>query len=97
MLLIRRVLTRCVLTLAAALALAGPVIAQPSGKPQYGAFGLDLTAMDQSVPPGQDFNRYASGAWLARTTIPPDKSIASLRLLMTDAVQTRLRTMCRAG
>jgi putative endopeptidase len=42
-------------------------------KPQYGAWGFDLSAMDRSVKPGDDFNRYASGAWLARTTIPADK------------------------
>ena len=76
---------------------AAPALGAQASRPQYGAWGLDLTAMDPAVPPGQDFNRYASGAWLARTTIPPDKSIASLRILMTDAIQARLRGMMQTA
>ncbi|MBX7486970.1 M13 family metallopeptidase [Qipengyuania sp. GH25] len=36
----------------------------------YGEWGVDLTAMDRSVDPGDDFYRYVSGKWLARSTIP---------------------------
>jgi len=46
---------------------------EPVAKPQYGTWGVDLTAMDNGVRAGDDFNRYASGAWIARTTIPADK------------------------
>jgi putative endopeptidase len=67
--------------------------AQESNKPQYGSWGLDLTAMDPSVKAGDDFNRYASGAWLARTQIPPDQSIASLRYLMSDITEARLHEL----
>jgi putative endopeptidase len=81
-----------------ALALAGAVAlgatsAAAADKPQYGAWGLDLTAMDTSVKPGDDFNRYASGAWLDRTTIPADKSIASLRYLISDLTESRLHEL----
>ena len=68
----------------------GPVGAN---HPQYGAWGIDLTAMDPSVKPGDDFNRYASGAWLARTQIPADRPIASLRYLMTDVTEARLHEL----
>ncbi|MBF6026097.1 M13 family metallopeptidase [Lysobacter niastensis] len=34
------------------------------GKPQLGDFGVDLSARDLSVKPGDDFNRYVSGTWL---------------------------------
>lgn len=54
--------------------------------PQYGSWGFDLTAMDQSIKPGDDFNRYASGAWLARTTIPADKALFTLRMMMNDTI-----------
>ena len=33
-------------------------------KPQLGRFGVDLSARDASVKPGDDFNRYASGHWI---------------------------------
>lgn len=61
--------------------------------PQYGPWGFDLTAMELSVKPGDDFNRYASGAWLDRTAIPADKPIVSLRLMMTDAIEDRLHDL----
>jgi putative endopeptidase len=65
--------------------------------PQYGAWGFDLTAMDRSVKPGDDFNRYASGAWLDRTEIPADKPMASLRYLMSDAIEARLHELMEAA
>jgi putative endopeptidase len=61
--------------------------------PQYGAWGFDLTAMDTSAKPGDDFNRYASGAWLARTTIPADKPLFTLRMIMNDAIDARLHEL----
>ncbi|HXY97178.1 MAG TPA: M13 family metallopeptidase [Steroidobacteraceae bacterium] len=36
--------------------------------------GLDLSAIDRSVAPGDDFFRYANGAWLSRTKIPADRA-----------------------
>jgi putative endopeptidase len=62
-------------------------------KPEYGAWGVDLTAMDLKVKPGDDFNRYASGAWMSRTTIPADKPMASLRYVMTDRTEGRLHQL----
>jgi putative endopeptidase len=61
--------------------------------PEYGAWGFDLTAMDLKVKPGDDFNLYASGAWLARTEIPADKPIVSLRRMMTDTIEARLHEL----
>ncbi|HRD28307.1 MAG TPA: M13-type metalloendopeptidase [Caulobacter sp.] len=42
--------------------------------PRYGAWGFDLSGMDRSVKPGDDFYMWASGAWNARTEIPSDRS-----------------------
>jgi putative endopeptidase len=67
--------------------------AQEGNKPQYGSWGIDLTAMDPDVKPGDDFNRYASGAWLARTPIPSDKPMATLRYLMSDITEARLHEL----
>src|ERR1700729_3774054 len=67
--------------------------AQEWNKPQYGSWGIDLTAMDPNVKPGNDFNRYASGAWLARPQIPPDQPLASLRHLMSDVTEARLHEL----
>ena len=76
------------LAVATALALslaAAPALAQDSptsnngeqivvvGHPLIGDFGLDLTTIDPTAKPGDDFERYASGAWIDRTDIPADK------------------------
>ena len=43
-------------------------------KAQIGAFGLDLSARDLSVKPGDDFFGYANGSWDKSFTIPEDKA-----------------------
>ena len=76
---------------------ASAASAQGADKPEYGAWGVDLTAMDLKVKPGNDFNRYASGAWMERTVIPADKPMASLRYLMTDRTEGRLHQLMEAA
>ena len=44
-----------------------------SRKPENGAWGIDLTGMDPSVKPGDDFYGYVNGKWVERTEIPADK------------------------
>jgi endothelin-converting enzyme/putative endopeptidase len=36
--------------------------------------GLDITAMDRSVDPCEDFFQYSCGGWIARNPIPADKA-----------------------
>src|SRR6266436_1461945 len=43
-------------------------------KPVIGDFGLDLSAGNHSVKPGDDFFAYANGAWYDAFTIPADHS-----------------------
>jgi putative endopeptidase len=42
--------------------------------PQIGPFGIDLTAMDTSIKPGDDFYRYVNGTWLKNAKIPADRA-----------------------
>ena len=42
--------------------------------PKYAAWGIDLSGRDLSVKPGDNFYRYANGAWDERTVIPPDRT-----------------------
>src|SRR5947207_8925567 len=72
--------------------LAG-AFAQPSGKPQYGVWGFDTDGADLKTKPGDDFFRYANGAWLDRVQIPPDKPGYSLRLAMSDLTEQRLHDL----
>ncbi|MEY2574090.1 MAG: putative endopeptidase [Verrucomicrobiota bacterium] len=83
---VRSVLFVSVLLIVAALA-------QPGGKPQYGVWGFDTEGADFKTKPGDDFFRYANGAWLDRVQIPADKSAYSLRLAMTDLTEQRLHDL----
>ena len=64
-----------------------------AGKPKFGTFGFDAAGVDRATRPGDDFFRYANGAWVDRTEIPSDKAAYSLRLQMTDLVEQRLHDL----
>ena len=40
-------------------------------KPQYGAWGYDVAGADKATKPGDDFFRFANGAWLDQHANPP--------------------------
>ncbi|MBY6223666.1 M13 family metallopeptidase [Ferrimonas balearica] len=50
------------------------VVQAPQGKPELGTFGIDLSARDLSVRPGDDFFAYASGNWYDNYEMPADKT-----------------------
>jgi putative endopeptidase len=43
-------------------------------EPQFGQFGLDLSAQQKWVKPGNDFYHYAEGQWLDTAKIPADRT-----------------------
>ncbi|MGZ8633619.1 MAG: M13 family metallopeptidase [Solirubrobacteraceae bacterium] len=55
------------LALAGALVGAAPVLAQGPARPR----GVDPANLDTTCAPCADFNRFANGGWLKRSTIPP--------------------------
>ncbi|VVT02719.1 Peptidase M13 [Sphingomonas sp. EC-HK361] len=63
------------------------------GKPKLGDFGVDLTAMDKNVAPGDDFYNYVNGAWMARTEIPADKASWGGFGILRDLSDTRTRAV----
>ena len=79
----------------AALLIAGagaPTLAA-DGAPQYGAWGFDLSGMDRSARPGDDFFRYANGAWLKHTEIPADRSNFGMHAALAERALLQLRTI----
>jgi predicted metalloendopeptidase len=51
-----------------------PTATVATPKAAIGTFGIDLTAMDKAVKPGDDFFKYVNGTWLATFKMPPDKT-----------------------
>jgi putative endopeptidase len=41
---------------------------------KFGTWGVDLTAIDPAVKPGDDFFEHVNGKWLKTAVIPPDRS-----------------------
>ncbi len=90
---------RTLLTIALASALAagaGMTVSNASAAdgattPKMGTFGIDLSARDTSVKPGDDFNRYTSGHWLDTYQLKDyETSFGSFNALRDESeVQTR--------
>ena len=70
---------------------AAPV--PPAPKPTYGTFGFDLSGMDRSVTPGNDFNGFANGTWIKQTEIPADRSSYSSFTTLTEQADRRNRQL----
>jgi putative endopeptidase len=62
-----------------------------TGRPAIGDFGVDLTSRDLSVKPGDDFEKYASGTWIAKTTIPSDRPSTGSFVDLRENVQTQVQ------
>ena len=60
---------------------------------RFGTWGVDITTRDMKVRPGDDFQRFASGAWLDANAIPADKSSNGVGSELNDRNQERLRTI----
>ena len=78
-------------------ALAFTAIAWSETKQSFGTWGVDLTSRDLKVKPGDNFNNYASGAYLARTEIPADQSNTGAGRDVFNLTQDQLRTLIEAS
>ena len=70
---------------------ASPSSAQPAGKPAFGSWGYDASAMDSSVMPGDDFFAYVNGSWFKRTEIAPDRTYAGIDSVLNDQIDRDVR------
>jgi putative endopeptidase len=59
--------------------------------------GLDLTGFDRTVRPQDDLYRFAGGAWLANTAIPPDRSNYGSFAILDDKAQEEVRQLIVAA
>ncbi|MEZ5996150.1 MAG: M13 family metallopeptidase [Hyphomonadaceae bacterium] len=58
-----------------------------------GAWGVDLSARDSSVSPGQDFFRYVNGGWLNSTEIPADRASWGTFDILLDKADNDVRAV----
>jgi predicted metalloendopeptidase len=69
----------------------------PSSSPPQQSVGLDVAGIDRSVTPGDDFFRYANGAWLKSTEIPPDRSSYGSGAVLVELTTQRVADLLRAA
>jgi putative endopeptidase len=83
---------------AAMMSVASSVLAQdqavqPVSIVHYGAWGVDLMSGDKSVNPGDDFYRYAEGAWFDKAVIPPDQASTGSGYDVENRAEKQLRAI----
>jgi putative endopeptidase len=89
---------------AATLVAATPMVAQPHQQPgasaqatrtapKFGSFGVDLTARDETVRPGQNFFLYANGTWFRNNPIPADQTAWGVSGVLREEVERQVRTI----
>lgn len=85
----------------AAILLAGtaPILAQgtapaaqgEAAASRYGAWGVDLSARDPAIRPGDDFWRYANNTWFRNNPIPADRTSWGVAPMLAEDVEGQLR------
>jgi putative endopeptidase len=61
--------------------------------PRYGAWGVDLSGQQTGVKAGDDFFRFANGAYLQKLVIPPDRSSFGNFLVLRDLSERRVKAL----
>lgn len=64
----------------------------PSGKPAEVA-NVNVSLLDASVRPGDDFYHYANGAWLSTYELPDDKTVFGNFYELRDQAQERVQSI----
>ena len=83
---------------AAALAMfaaAAPAAAANAAAPdaKFAPWGVDLTAADSSVKPGDDFWAFVNGGWDRRTEIDPQRTFAGIDSVLNDQIDVDVRSI----
>lgn len=66
-------------------------VVETTARDYWGDFGIDLTAKDTSVKPGNDFYRYVNGKWLDEFEMPADRSRYGAFTILAEKSEQRVR------
>lgn len=70
-----------------------PVTVAAAPVPKFAPWGVDLTAADATVKPGDDFFEFVNGSWNKRTDIAPDRSFAGIDSVLNDQIEKDVRSI----
>ena len=71
--------------------------AAPHAKAAIGEFGIDLSAGNPAVKPGDDFFAYANGRWYDSFVIPPDRSSSGPFVDLDELTKSRVRGLIESA
>ena len=72
---------------------AGPALAEA---PKFTPWGVDLTATDATMKPGDDFWAYVNGGWDKRTQIASDRTFVGIDSVLNDQIDKDVRSIIEA-
>src|SRR4051794_40835513 len=61
--------------------------------PRFGTWGVDLSALDKTVSPGDDFDQYVNGGWKRKTEIPADQPSTGVGYDVFNRSQIQVRAI----
>ncbi|HEY0372438.1 MAG TPA: hypothetical protein VGD79_10575, partial [Thermoanaerobaculia bacterium] len=73
--------------------LVAATVAPCSNAQQYGTWGVDISGMDRSVHPGDNFAMFAFGAWSRDTPLPPGVGAIGPRMEMEGRNEARIASI----
>jgi endothelin-converting enzyme/putative endopeptidase len=94
--------TRFALVSALLLVGAAPLVAQgpgtataarPPAASRFTPWGVDLSARDPAIKPGDDFFRYSNNNWFARNPIPADRTSWGVGTVLSEDVEAQVRSI----
>lgn len=66
-------------------------VVETTSRDDWGAFGLDLYAMDAEMHPGDDFFRYVNGTWYDEFDMPADRTRYGSFTLLREKSEQRVK------
>lgn len=84
---------KTLLALGLALAFASPLALAADAKPQLGSFGIELDNRDNTVQPGDDFNRHANGSWYDNYTLKDYETRFGAFNMLSDQAELQVRAI----
>ncbi len=66
---------------------------RPSAASRFAPWGVDLSARDPAIKPGDDFWRYANNRWFAANPIPADRQAYGVGTVLSEDVEAQLRAI----
>lgn len=72
---------------------AKQAISESVTSPELGSFGIDLSARNTEVKPGDDFFMYASGTWYDNYVMPADKTSYGAFAVLAERSEDRVKAI----